>query len=231
MTIGNPSGSVVRNDLISQLLNDSSIIQGTNTHDSFVGGAGNDRFYLAAGNDRVDGGQGIDTILYLSDRSVYDVEFSGSEVIVSTFGYNPDILTNVERLLFEDGSIALDTNGNAGQAYRIYKAAFDRAPDEEGLGHWIRQMDNGLSLETVAQGFVNSAEFASLYGVDPTNQDFIANLYRNVLDRELDQSGFDYWQGQMAAGMSRAQVVAHFSESAENQAATAPLVDAGIWFV
>ena len=48
-----------------------------------------------------------------------------------------------ERLTFSDANIALDIDGNAGQAHRIYKAAFDRAPDLGGLGFWINTLDNG----------------------------------------------------------------------------------------
>ena len=36
---------------------------------------------------------------------------------------------NVERLDFSDAHLAFDVDGNAGQIYRLYKAAFARTPD------------------------------------------------------------------------------------------------------
>jgi hypothetical protein len=61
-----------------------------------------------------------------------------------------DTLDGIERLLFHDGDLALDIDGVAGQAYRIYKGALNRQPDVEGLGFWISQMDDGLSLQDAA---------------------------------------------------------------------------------
>ena len=52
-----------------------------------------------------------------------------------------DTLVSVERLVFSDVTVALDLDGVGGQAYRIYKAAFDREPDSGGLGYWIAQME------------------------------------------------------------------------------------------
>jgi len=70
-------------------------------------------------------------------------------------------LHEVERILFPDSAIALDIDGAAGEAYRIYKAAFDRAPDLEGLGYWINATDKGAGVTGVAGGFIGSVEFQS----------------------------------------------------------------------
>jgi hypothetical protein len=40
-------------------------------------------------------------------------------------------------------AVALDVDGAAGQAYRLYQAAFDRAPDKNGLGYWINGWIDG----------------------------------------------------------------------------------------
>jgi len=122
-----------------------------------------------------------------------------------------------------------DINGVAGQAYRIYKAAFDRTPDLTGLGYWIKNMDNGSSLQSVANGFINSAEFKTLYGTNPSHESFIAQVYTNVLHRAIDQSGFNFWLSTMQSGAnSQAAVLAQFSESPENQAAVIGLIGNGI---
>ena len=122
-----------------------------------------------------------------------------------------------------------DINGVAGQAYRIYKAAFDRTPDLTGLGYWIKNMDSGSSLESVANSFINSTEFKTLYGTNPSHESFVTQIYNNVLHRAYDQGGFTYWVDSLKNGAnSQAAVLAQFSECAENQTAVIGLIGNGI---
>ncbi|MGG7603106.1 DUF4214 domain-containing protein [Massilia sp. BKSP1R2A-1] len=115
---------------------------------------------------------------------------------------------NVERLQFGKSMVAFDVDGTAGQAYRIYQAAFDRKPDAGGLGAWIHVLDHGTSLDTVAGGFLASGDFAERYGNNLTNDQFATRLYQNVLHREPEKGGDDHWT----------LVLAAFGESNENKA-------------
>lgn len=138
-------------------------------------------------------------------------------------------LDGVERIQFNDKSVALDVDGNAGLAYRLYKAAFDRTPDKAGLGYWINEMDHGASLQDVAQSFVSSAEFQTLNGSNPGNRDLAASLYQHVLGRAPDQAGLDYWTAQLDThALKPNEVLASFSESAENKIALAGQIQLGI---
>jgi len=131
-----------------------------------------------------------------------------------------DLAEAGERVRYDD---------NAEKAFRIYKSAFDRTPDKEGLGYWIKELDSGLELHQVTNSFVISQEFKNMYGADLDNKEFINALYNNVLEREPDQVGLDYWINDMENnGMSRADVLASFSESAENIANTGPLIELGV---
>ena len=109
------------------------------------------------------------------------------------------------------------------KAFRIYKAAFDRIPDAIGLDHWTTQMDQGMSLDKVAQAFIDSQEFKKLYG-NLSNNDFITKLYNNVLDRAPDASGFIHWQNEIR-NKTWSHVLTSFSESQENKKNVAPLID------
>lgn len=135
------------------------------------------------------------------------------------------------RVAFKDVVLAYDIDGIAGQAYRIYQAAFDRVPDASGLGYWIAQMDQGASLSSIAMGFVQSLEFETRYGASSSDEQFVDLLYANVLDRQPDQSGYDYWIDVMNQGLSRAEVLAYFSESAENVANVQNTIVNGIVYV
>jgi hypothetical protein len=143
-----------------------------------------------------------------------------------------DSLQSIETIRFADISVALDFSGSAGQAYRIYQAAFNRAADQAGLGFWINYLDKGGSVQGMAAGFIDSNEFRSLYGVTPTNAELVGRMYQNVLHRAPDQAGFDYWVGALDKHLSSvSEVLAGFSESAENQAALLGVVGTGIAYV
>ena len=188
--------------------------------DVITGSSGNDYLAGFAGNDSINAGSGLDTVAFNGLVGNYTIAKSGNDFTVTakTGSDGVDTLVNVERLQFDDTSIALDVNGVAGQAYRIYQAAFGRTPDLAGLGYWINDMDKGSSLTNVAGGFFQSAEFQRLYGADPSINTLITNFYTNVLKRAPDQAGFDYWANQINSGLiTKAGALASFTESAENK--------------
>ena len=157
----------------------------------------------------------------------------GGWAVAGTAGYSIAKLIGYDRVLLSDKAIALDLSGNAGQAYRIYKAAFDRDPmagDTVGLGYWIARMDQGLNTVEVAARFIDSAEFRSLYGNKPTNGEFLTKVYQNVLDRSPDAGGYAWWIDQLENNPEKTwqKVLADFSESPENQANVVQLIANGI---
>lgn len=104
--------------------------------------------------------------------------------------------------------------------YRLYQATLDRAPDLAGFENWAERLATGTSYEDVANGFVQSTEFMQTYdSLDSAG--FVELLYTNVLDRAADDTGLANWTARLDGGMSRAQVVEGFAQSAEFQTATA----------
>jgi hypothetical protein len=191
-----------------------------------------DFLYSFNTDDQMNGTSGLDTVRFNGVLSDYSIAINENNVIVIDSyvgGDGTDTLTNVERLKFLDINVALDLDGDAGQAYRLYKAAFDRAPDLTGLGYWINDLDAGASLLDVSVGFTHSNEFYSLYGENSSNVDFITLLYANVLDRTPDESGYAYWLNELDNGINtREGMLIGFSESAENQLAVIELIANGI---
>lgn len=211
--------------------NSNDTLSGLAGNDTLNGGAGNDTLSGGAGNDTLEGGTGIDTAVYSGNKSSFTIQStsSGFQVTDNSGAEGVDTLTNVERLKFADTSVALDVSGNAGQAYRIYQAAFDRKPDTGGLSYWINFLDSGNSLEQVASGFINSAEFQGLYGANPSTAQLVTKLYSNVLHRAPEQAGYDWWVNAVSSGaLTREQALKGFSESAENQANVIGVIGNGI---
>jgi hypothetical protein len=192
--------------------------------------AGNDVIAQIAGSNTVDGGAGLDMLVYKKPSASYSIaKVDGKFVVSDKSGTDgTDTLLNVERVKFSDTAIAFDIAGNAGQAYRLYRAAFNRESDLDGLGYWIKAMDSGMSLQTVSTGFVGSAEFKGLYGANASNTTILTAFYNNVLHRNPDQAGFDFWLGALDKGLSVTQMLIEFSESGENQTQVIAKIGNGI---
>ncbi len=218
-------------ELLAPAFGDSLVKTGTSENDILVGSAEANILNGRGGNDYLDGGAGLDIAFFSGTRDDHSLTKSGQDWIVSSTADGTDTLKNIERLKFSDVTVALDVAGTAGQAYRIYQAAFNRAPDAAGLGYWISVMDSGATLNNIAQSFVDSPEFKALYGTNPTNAQVVAKMYDNVLHRTPDQAGYDYWVGVLSRGeASVAAVLATFGESPENVAALVGVVGDGFVF-
>jgi hypothetical protein len=90
---------------------------GSGGNDILHGGAGNDTLSGGRGNDTLDGGGGVDTAVFAGPRSAYSIAHAGNSLQISgPDGF--DTLTNIERLTFDDVTVALasaprDFNGDA----------------------------------------------------------------------------------------------------------------------
>lgn len=171
-----------------------------------------------------------DAIVFNGSRSDFKIAREGDGFKVG-WGYgNSNILSGIERVLFtkSDDIVALSLDGTLGQAFRLYTAAFDRAPDAAGLGFWLNVAERGVSLPEMARGFIASQEFVDLYGANPDDAAFVAALYENVLHRPGDAGGVRYWMDALGRGADRGDVLASFSESKENQEQAVELIGNGI---
>jgi hypothetical protein len=184
---------------------------------TLLGTLGCDTF-TPSGVATIKAGLGIDKVIFSGKAADYTIthNIDGSTTVKNSM--ITDILTDVERLQFTDKTIALDVNGNGGQIYRLYQAAFNRTPDKQGLGDWLYAMDHGTDLLSVSLGFIQSVEFQTKYQ-NQTAPEIITHLYQNVLHRDPEQAGLDYWVNQLTSGaQSGQQILVGFSESNENQA-------------
>lgn len=101
-------------------------------------------------------------------------------------------------------------------ATRTY-TSFSQAAEENGqsriyLGiHWAFDKNQGI-----AQGSA-IADFVSQHALQPLSQSgqFVNQLYRELLGRNGEQAGLEYWVGLLAHGASRTQVAAGIQNSLE----------------
>jgi len=116
-----------------------------------------------------------------------------------------------------DQVTGLDTD--SGKMFRLYNASFKRLPDPDGLRYWIGNFSSGKDDErAVASSFLASAEFKERYGEDVSNESYVNTLYINVLGRDYDQTGYDYWLSNLNNGVeTKYELLLGFSESLENK--------------
>jgi hypothetical protein len=178
----------------------------------------------------IDGGAGLDIVRYSGSSTAYQIRKTAAGFTVSDGkGLNAS-LAQVERLVFTDKAVALDSDGAGGKVYRLYQAAFDRQPDDAGVGYWLRQMDAGTSLNEIAQNFLSSQEFQQKYGAGVGSAAFVTALYQNVLHRIPDKSGLDFWINALEHGVDRVSALVQFSESAENVAQIIGKIESGFTY-
>lgn len=216
--------------LAALVLSGNDLINGSSYSDTLLGFAGNDLIAGNGGNDFIDGGFGINTAAYSGPKSGYTITVDGINTATVSgpayIGDGIDSLTNIERLKFSNGNVALDykdASGHGGEAYRLYLGVLGRTGEPSGLGYVINWLDQGASLENVASGFLNSPEFQSKYG-NTTQQEFINLLYQNILHRAPDAAGNAFINDWMNHGASRQEVVLGFTQSPEYVAQVATLI-------
>ena len=121
--------------------------------------------------------------------------------------------------------IPIDVN-DAIEVARLYEAGFGRVPDIPGMNFWIDALENGMSLEVISKAFVTSNEFTTRFGDVNTlsNEAYIDVLYNNVLGREPETAGYNYWVNTLNKNLvSDEQALILFASSDENKAGTAYL--------
>ena len=192
-----------------------------------------------SGGDQIDGGLGNDTSSYSLSTGAVSVNLSTGEA--AGFDAFRDRLINIENLsgstfddfltgddranvltgiagndtLLGDAATSLTLASAEGQLFRAYQAVFDRSPDAGGFNAFLTEMRLGnTTQEAVIAEFVTSSEFQTTYGT-LSNQAFVEQLYRNVLDREGDSAGIAAFTASIDGGTSRAAVVTEFANSAE----------------
>lgn len=142
-----------------------------------------------------------------------DVAQSGDSRIQNVNERSDDVLS----------AITLDLDGNAATVFGIYDASFDRTPDEGGFDYWLNLANSEASTQFIAASFINSEEFTAAHG-NLSDSQFIDLMYSNLLARAADTGGAAHWQGELANGAERADVMLSFIGSDEGQGVIAELI-------
>ena len=224
----------------------NDLIRGNSTSNFLVGGKGNDSLYGHGANDVFEGGEGNDFIyggegvdILLRSLSDFEVNFLGEQSFqLRSSGYEGvDSLFNVERIYIGNLDspsriIGLDINQgeSSGSVFRLYNAAFNRAPGGFEVGYHVNDIENNeFQLLDIARNFLLSPEFIKTYGVNQSDEDYVKTLYENVLNRTPEDFEIRYYTDQFESfSTERAKTLLNFSESPENISLMLPQTEFGI---
>jgi len=76
---------------------------------------------------------------------------------------------------------------------------------------------NDSGIQSISAGFSGSDEYLARFGAQ-SDADFINQLYNNILSRDADQAGYDYWMSEISNSEDRTGMIVSFSNSDEYEA-------------
>lgn len=189
---------------------------------SVKAGSGVDTVEAGLGNATIAGGSGDYTVVKLggtaSNFTVGNTPTGTASAAANTSVVITNTTTGKTTEISKIQFVQLDNNqamvfakdSTEAAVASLYRAAFGRDADASGLDYWLDLVKDGADYGSLAKAFVNSAEFNEGAG-KLSDTDFLSGLYQNIFSRTADDAGLKYWGDALAAGTSRADVIAAFS--------------------
>ena len=211
---GNPAGTTVGTLSITSVLVGQLLLPTF----SLPAGAAADDNKFAAGATQTDG-----TAHLVSEVSIHIATQSSFRIVIQA-----DTGLGIVQRAFTF-SAALPTLAAVAQDYthstenysffvtQAYLRFLRRGPDQAGLNYWVDQMmHRGLTDEHLESGFAASPEYFATNG--GTDVGLVTGMYHDLLLRDPDQAGLDYWVGQLQTGAQSVAGVAYgFTASQERE--------------
>jgi len=167
----------------------------------------NDTLKGQPGTDFFDGGLGLDTLVYSGPIDRYTINKSGNRYVVSepTGSDDTDYLSNIERLQFSNGKLALDLDGNAGDAARLIGTLLGPSyvKDKALAGLVIGLLDQNYSSEAIASMGLGTSMYLGLAG-SGSNEAFVKHVFKNVVGRPPQEAELQTYVGMLSNGTSQA---------------------------
>lgn len=180
---------------------------GMTWHD--VGSGGMHSGSMGGGPANIVGGSDIDIAVFSGMHGDYSITSSGSaRMVADASGRTIAVMTGMDRVYFDDVHLGYDDA--AANSARMIGAAFGAqamAPHLNGVA--ISLFDQGLTMHDVAEiALANMANIA-------TNEQFVNQVYTNVVGRAPDASEVDFYTG-MLHDMGRADMLVMAADSEAN---------------
>ena len=104
----------------------------------------------------------------------------------------------------------------------VYKALFDREPDEGGYNGWLNALKNGMTRAELVEGFIVCDEYSNIcdeYGIESRKDQiagYVERLYTVILGRASEEPGKTTWTNTLFANaISAAEAAYEFAFTPE----------------
>ncbi|MCK5871657.1 MAG: DUF4214 domain-containing protein, partial [Methylococcales bacterium] len=124
----------------------------------------------------------------------------------------------------------------------LYSAYFNRAADASGITFWEKSFEiyfrntsqslatsarEKITLSFIASDISNSTEYKGLYPATLNNSLYIDKIYKNLLGRDADSGGKEFWINHLNKGtMNLNEAIIHIIEGAKSNTSTQGKLDA-----
>ena len=171
-----------------------------------------DLYINTPSKDNVDGGPGIDTVVYDKPIANYVVSpgVNGIEVSSANYSEGSDWLLNIERLQFKDKGLAFDLDGHAGIAAKTLGLVFgqEAVSVPKYMGICLDYLDN---KQMTAAQLMHEA-LAVRLGADAQNAEkLVSFLYERLTGSVPIQSEKDKYVSWITSGAYTADTLAVFA--------------------
>ena len=215
-------------DLIDVVSGDNFVDGGTGVDTLILAGESINWLWDFSGNNAI--ARYLDADKQVELTNVETIKFddleASFETILAENQPEPDqeaMVRDPDDFLWDNDLIGADSSivtAEDAQVYRLYLGSLGRIPDQDGFEYWANEISEGVLLETMAAGFYWSDEFQSLADADTSGQvsnaELLDHLYATVLEREIDEDGYNWWLDQLETGaQSEEQVLTEFTQSNE----------------
>jgi Ca2+-binding RTX toxin-like protein len=185
-------GSLAANDTFDLLV---EAARGLN----LIGTAQAETLKGGSGNDVIDGGGGIDTVVYTRTAAGYSLDFGSGQVkIADKSGLDgTDTLISIERLQFADRTVTLDSRSHSGfgdipaTMYQFFILAFGAAPGVEYLQQCADAYRAGADVKRITNVFCSKSQFTDIYPTGLSNRELATKLVNNVVGASATPSAKD----------------------------------------
>ena len=113
-------------------------------------------------------------------------------------------------------------DGPQSQVFRLYRTALGREPDRPGFAYWSDQIRLGAPIDTLADNFLDSDEFALQFEAAATNEQRMERLLTNAFGPPADEAQLGQWLERFR-DLQGAQLLVAIAEADETLAATGTL--------
>lgn len=101
---------------------------------------------------------------------------------------------------------------------QAYLGILARDADYSGFRNWLTWLENGGGELALIDAFLNSGEFQSNFGGNLDNGHFVTRIYENILLRQPDSGGYNFWVEQLnSRSLTKDQVALYVLQSTEFQ--------------